>query len=298
MPSLPRISAVVPSCNEGEKLELTVRSLLDGCGASIEIIVVDNGSTDGSADFIDTAPWCASRVRLLRYADRLGVANARNTGAGAAQGEVLVFSDAHVLFPPGWDAPLLDALADPLAGIVSPLLAGWPGQHFTPCSGQRWTSPLFHAFEWLQPTSPEPHAVPLLCGALQMFRRATFETFGGYDSGMVNWGMEDQEICMRYWMLGLEVRSVPAVTARHFFRDAHIYPVAWYHVLYNDLRAVYAHFGPERVSRVVAALAPYEGFAKACADVQASDIWDRRVALDARRVHDDDWFMDKFGMTV
>jgi hypothetical protein len=69
-------------------------------------------------------------------------------------------------------------------------------------------------------------------------------------------------------------------------------------VLHNYMRAAYAHFGAERVSRVVAALAAYDGFAKACGDVQSSDIWDRRVELDARRVHDDEWFMARFDITV
>ncbi len=298
MAAAPTVSVVVPNCNEGERLELTVRSLREGCHAPLDIIVVDNGSTDGSADFIDAAPWCAGTVRLLQFADRLGVAGARNAGARAARGQVLMFSDAHVLFPPGWDVPLCDALAPPQVGMVSPLLTGWPGQDFVPSAGQRWTSAHFHQFEWLQPASAEPHAVPLLCGAVQAFRRATFDWLGGYDPGMVVWGMEDQEISLRCWLLGREVLSVPTVTAQHLFRTEHIHPVDWFHVLHNDLRAAYAHFGPARVARVATALAAYPGFDRACTMVQDSDIWDRRVALDARRVHADDWFFERFGGAV
>lgn len=295
---MPRVSVVVPSCNEGEKLELTVRSLLESCSSSIEIVVVDNGSNDGCAEFLrrSSGPW--DQVQLFSFTDRLGVAGARNTGAARASGEMLVFCDAHVLWPKGWDVPLLRALEDPAAGIVSPLLSGWPGQEVAPHAGQRWTGPRLHEYEWLLPASDAPHAVPLLCGAVQAFRRETFEWMGGYDGGMINWGSEDHEISLRCWLLGLEARSVPAVTARHYFRDAHTYPVGWYHVLYNELRLAYAHFGAERVSRVVAALAGFDGFERACLDVQASDIWDWRVAIDAQRVKDQDAWMGRFEAVV
>ena len=298
MAQAPRVSVVIPNCNEGERLQATVHSLLAGCSTSLEIIVVDNGSTDGSADGIACAPTSTASVRVLRFDQRLGVAGARNTGARVARGDMLMFSDGHVLFPPGWDGPLCAALAAPQVGMVAPLLAGWPGQSFVPGAGQRWTSAHFHAFEWLLPTTTEPHPVPLLCGAVQAFRRETFAWLGGYDGGMVLWGMEDQEISLRCWLLGLEALSVPAVTAQHLFRTEHHHPVTWTHVLHNDLRAAYAHFGPERVARVAAALGGYPGFAEACATVQAGDIWDRRVALDARRVHTDDWFFERFGGAV
>lgn len=298
MPGRPVLSIVIPSCNEGPRLEATLRSIAENRTLSTEAIVVDNGSSDGSASFIATSTWCAGWVQLLQFSERLGVAGARNEGARHARGDLLAFSDGHVLFSPGWDTAIAQALELPAAGIVSPLLGGWPGQEFEPCSGQRWRSPLFHEFEWIRPESVEVHPVPLLCGAFQAFRRERFEDFGGYDPGMINWGMEDHEICLRYWLLGLEVLSVPQATLRHYFRESHGYPVHWYHVLHNYLRAIYAHFSPERVTRVVSALAGYDGFAQACATVEQSDIWDRRVAFDARRVHDDDWFIQRFDMTV
>ena len=298
MAAAPAISVVIPNCNEGERLAQTVHSLREGCRAALEIIVVDNGSNDGSADFLEGADGGTGSLRVLRFKDRLGVAGARNAGARAARAPLVRFSDARVLFPRGWDVPLCEALAPPQVGMAAPLLAGWPGQDFVPSAGQRWTSAHFHQFEWLPPAAAAPHPVPLLCGAVQAFRRDTFEWLGGYDPGMVVWGMEDQEISLRCWLLGREVLSVPAVTAQHLFRTEHIHPVDWFHVLHNNLRAAYAHFSPQRVARVAAALAAYPGFEEACATVQGSDIWDRRVALDARRVHSDDWFFERFGGAV
>ncbi|MFM7040926.1 MAG: glycosyltransferase family 2 protein [Planctomycetaceae bacterium] len=71
-------SVVIPSFNEGDKLRLTVESLLLNTTGPVEIIVVDNGSTDHSSDFLlgDHDP----RVTLVHSEERLGVVGARHAG--------------------------------------------------------------------------------------------------------------------------------------------------------------------------------------------------------------------------
>ncbi|HTX39063.1 MAG TPA: glycosyltransferase family 2 protein, partial [Bryobacteraceae bacterium] len=108
-----RLSVVVISLNEGEALRRTVESLQAKLPEPWEIIVVDDGSTDGSAGFLGEG---RPGVTLLRPPARLGVAGARNFGAAHATGDVLVFSDAHVLVRPGWAEALLEILARPEVG--------------------------------------------------------------------------------------------------------------------------------------------------------------------------------------
>src|SRR5215210_2924280 len=100
--SRPSFSAVIPAHNEGDSLQRTVHALLATLPADGEIVVVDDGSSDGCADFLDSG---YPAVRRLRPPVRLGAPAARNAGARDARGELLVFCDAHVIPPFGWADP-------------------------------------------------------------------------------------------------------------------------------------------------------------------------------------------------
>jgi glycosyltransferase involved in cell wall biosynthesis len=113
------VSVMIISLNEGDALRSTVDSMSATLPPGSEIIVVDDGSTDGSTDFLRDQP----SVTLLQPAERLGVAKARNFGAQHAHGKVLVFSDAHVTTPAGWCEPLVDLLAHPEVGAVAPAVS-------------------------------------------------------------------------------------------------------------------------------------------------------------------------------
>ena len=51
-------------------------------------------------------------------------------------------------------------------------------------------------------------------------RHDTLKRAGAFDEGMPQWGSEDMELCVRYWLLGYEVWVVPEVTVLHYFRKA------------------------------------------------------------------------------
>src|SRR5215467_3192988 len=91
-----KISVVVISRNEGRELKRTVENFDDTLPAGGEIIVIDDGSTDGSADRLAQR---RGRIRLHR-GQGYGVARARNFGARQAQGNVIVYADAHLRLQP------------------------------------------------------------------------------------------------------------------------------------------------------------------------------------------------------
>src|ERR1017187_3346769 len=140
------LSVIIISLNEGEFLRRTVDSLRDTLPQQTEIIVGDDGSTDGSVSFLSDG---YHGVTLLRPAERLGVARARNFGARHAKGDVLVFSDAHVLTPKGWSGPLLDLLARPETGAVAPAIGMMqPAGAESTGYGQKWCDASL-AVSWL-----------------------------------------------------------------------------------------------------------------------------------------------------
>ena len=117
------ISVVVISRNEGNELQRTVENFDDTLPPGSEIIVIDDGSTDGSADHLARR---RGRIRLHR-AQGYGVARARNFGARQARGNVIVYADAHLRLQPDWWRPMLDLLRNPKVGGVSPAIDGYRG---------------------------------------------------------------------------------------------------------------------------------------------------------------------------
>ena len=280
----------MPARNEGGYLARTVAEIRRTMPAASEIIVVDDGSTDGSADALaDAAP---DGLRLIR-AGGLGAAGARNHGAWQAQGDILVFLDAHMSLPQGWLEPLLDLAHRPEVGAAAPGIAvmGALGH----CGfGLRWTTPAL-AIDWLPPPSAEAFAAPLLPGCALVMRRAVFIELGGFDDGLVAWGSEDAELSLRLWLLGFEQRIHPGSVVEHLFRARHPYALNWDLVLHNQLRVAAVHFSEHRLAAVLAATRGQPGFERAMARLLAGDAAFRRRNLVLRRAHDDDWFFNRFG---
>lgn len=286
------ISVVVVSHNEGDHLPRTVQSLLPSLPPDGEIIVVDDCSTDGSAEQLLGR---YQRVRVLRPDERLGVARGRNFGANCARGEVLVFSDAHVDVPGDWIRPLLAALADPGVGVVAPGISAY-GAPDQKGYGGYWTDDGALRWRWGGWQGPDPHPIPLVCGCFMAMRRATFDAVGGFDNGFVLWGQEDAELSIRLWTLGYTCLLVPAVDVSHLFRPSHHYHIDWETVLHNMLRLAVIHFRQERIDRLLDHARANGAFPAAWERLTASDAWERRAVIQAARRHDDTWFFDRFGM--
>ncbi len=283
-----KISVVIISRNEGDQLAATVANLRDTLPLSRrELIVVDDGSEDGSTAFLETA----SDVLLLR-AEHLGVAKARNFGAARATGDIVLFADAHIRAPEGWFEPLVDALRDSSVGAVAPgiySLSEPERRGF----GLDLVGAELHA-RWRNRQGSDPYPVPVLPGAFLAMRRETFLSTGGYDSGLHQLGGNDNELSCRFWLLGYRLLVVPSVEVGHLFRTTPPYDTKWSAVVHNRLRLAFIHFGTQRVERVLRALRVYESFPAGAAMLLDSDVFSRRAQMADIRRFDDDWFFRNF----
>ncbi|WP_428965087.1 glycosyltransferase family 2 protein [Micromonospora fluostatini] len=114
----PLVSVVIPCFNRARTVALCVRSVQQQTYPTIEIIVVDDASTDDSA-----AIAAATGATVLRLAANTGPGAARNRGADHARGEILFFLDADVALEPGSVAAAVAALrADPALGAICGVL--------------------------------------------------------------------------------------------------------------------------------------------------------------------------------
>jgi hypothetical protein len=171
-PSAPAISVVIPALNEAREIGATLAAL--ALGRNVETIVVDGGSTDGTAQLA-----AAAGARVLESAR--GKARQMNAGAAAASGELLVFLHADTRLPPGWDEHVRNMLADPDVALGAFRLGvGGPG------IGLR----LVEAWaDWRTVARRLPYGDQCLC-----VRASAFRAVGGYPEMPL---MEDYEFVRR-----------------------------------------------------------------------------------------------------
>jgi dolichyl-phosphate beta-glucosyltransferase len=98
----PTLTIVVPAYNEEKRLGATLKRMLayfDAHGSPFEILVVDDGSTDGTASLVETIASCRREVQLITYAANRGKGYAVRQGMLAGRGERLLLSDADLATP-------------------------------------------------------------------------------------------------------------------------------------------------------------------------------------------------------
>ena len=156
----PRVSVIVPVRDRRDLVRSLLAALEKQTFADFEVIVVDDGSTDGTPEEVTTAIVASRPVRVLE-AGGVGAVGARTIGVEASHGEILAFTDSDCVPAPCWLAAgvaAIDAGADMVNGLTRP--ARPPG-------------PLERSV-----ASGEEHLYPT-CNIF--YRRSTFETLGGFD---------------------------------------------------------------------------------------------------------------------
>lgn len=191
----PSVSVIVPAYNAEQFIADALSSVRAQVYSRVECIVVDDGSSDGTAAIVHRSP----DVRYLYQANR-GVAAARNLGAAAAKGEYLAFLDADDLWLPekvGRQAAALAANSDVAmvhCGIVV-TDSGLVPVAVRPCATSRR-----QALERAVRLFP-----PAIYSTTLMIRRDVFEVMGGYDENLSTSADTDLacRVAMAYPIIGL-----------------------------------------------------------------------------------------------
>jgi cellulose synthase/poly-beta-1,6-N-acetylglucosamine synthase-like glycosyltransferase len=120
---LPSVTVLIPAHNEAQHIAATIQNKLeqDYPRDRLEIIVISDGSTDGTDDIV--REFSSQNVRLIRREKREGKAAGLNESVRHARGEILVFSDANSLFAPDAIRRMMENFADPEIGYVTGNLA-------------------------------------------------------------------------------------------------------------------------------------------------------------------------------
>lgn len=213
---LPLISVVVVSYNSRRDLPACLDALLAVAEPRLDIIVVDNASTDGSADLVATA---FPMLRLLRSPRNLGFAGGNNLGFAAASGDILLTLNPDArLEAAAWSALAGAFAGDPRLGIAGCKLCYADGriQH----AGGVLDYPLATAHhrgagEADRGQYDEPADVEFVTGAALAMRRAVYEATCGFDERFFPAYYEDADLCYRARAAGWRVAYLPQAAGVH-----------------------------------------------------------------------------------
>ena len=296
------ISVIIPVRNEGDRIALAVRSIVDGrsCSFPLEVVIVDDASTDGSCDnleeVIEGTPETSLVVRRLDSWS--GIPFARNRGAEAAKHPICFITDGNTRFPRNWDLPIWQHFASGriLAATILDMGSSFRGfgcQLMLPSMGVTWIA--------------VPHAyggyVPISACTGTVIDRHLFHQLGGYDETLPLYGAAEPEFSVRAWLSGSEIVNTPELAIYHRFRPrtAHDQLLASIGKLFrrNYLRFA-CYYLPEAMLRETYEYyrrLSSEEFESFTAELTIGHIWARRAHLQRSLPRDFSWFANRFFLT-
>ena len=206
---------MIVAYNGRDDLVRCLRSLQAADHAGDEIIVMDNASSDGTADLVEaTFP----AVRVIRSATNVGFGQGNNLAAAQAQGTILAFLNPDTVVEPGWLDALIAALdASPQVGLAtSKILLREDPEHINTCGGEMHLTGLHlcRGMGQARAELAECATVGAVSGAAFVVRRELFQQLGGFDGSFFLY-MEDTDLSFRVRLAGYTCLYVPDSVIYH-----------------------------------------------------------------------------------
>ena len=177
-------TVIIPAHNAASVIGAQLDALSTQVGPDVEVVVVDNRSSDALAATV--APFRSRMpIRVVAAPDRAGVSYARNTGAAAAQGDLLLFCDADDVVGPGWVAALIEALAT--SEVAGGVLDATTLNQASVCEAVGLTR--------TQSLPTTLRGRPYAFAGCMGVRRDAFRAVGGFDEAFT--GHEEADLCWR-----------------------------------------------------------------------------------------------------
>ncbi len=205
----PNVTAYIPCFNGAAYLSDTISAILNQSRPPDELLIIDDGSTDDTAEIAAKYP-----VRIIRHQQNQGLAAARNTALANAAYPLLAAFDADAVADPKWLSSLLEHFHDPkVAGAGGRLL-----EQFCAAPPDLWRSLQLGqdlGETLIEISSPMPKR---LGGFGNVFRTGVLREVGGYDLRFRT-NYEDVDACGRILHAGYKVIFDPRAVMRHMRRD-------------------------------------------------------------------------------
>lgn len=222
------ISVIIVNYNAGALLgECILRVLRERSNVALEVIVVDNASSDTSLAPLGVLVSEGAPITVVSNEYNLGFSKACNQGANLARGDYLLFLNPDCLAEPGALSMLIKAFATlPAVGMAGGLIVNSAGKYEPACNRQIPSSisdltKLFRAGpvqEYAPPVALAPtlsaQSAEAISGACMMVSRSAFDAVGGWDEDYFLHA-EDLDLCRRFHDHGFGILFVPGASFIH-----------------------------------------------------------------------------------
>ncbi|MDH4210535.1 MAG: glycosyltransferase family 2 protein [candidate division WOR-3 bacterium] len=225
------LSIVIITVNSKSQLKRCLESIYTNVKYPFELILVDNGSTDGTVDMVRHE---FPEVRVLRNRRNRGVAPARNQGLAVCKGRYILILDDDTYVIDGAIDRIVEFMSKrPVVGVCGAKLLNARGELIHSCRRfPTLSSSILNRIVKIADTeSPlplrrhlmidwahdQPSVVDYMAGACQLINRQALIDVGPYDKSIF-YGPEDLEFCFRMWKRGWEVWYVPDAHVVHDWR--------------------------------------------------------------------------------
>lgn len=196
-----KATVVVGTYNRINYLKKCLDSLLRLDFSEYEIIIVNDGSADGTKEFLDSLH--NDRIKVFHHEHNRGASIARNTGIEHAQGNIIVFTDDDCVVDKNWLKELLYGFTDESIGLVI-------GQIF-------YINKHYHGYFPERLVSNKDAKWPMTANVA--YRKKVFEVCGGFDERFFYYNNEDSEMAIRAVSKGFSFKRSPQAVVYHQAAD-------------------------------------------------------------------------------
>lgn len=192
----PGATIIIPAWNAWEHTERCLRSLERTLGPTDQVVVVDNGSRDGTRARLAAHSW----LDVITNEQNVGFARACNQGAASARRPILVFLNSDTIVPPGWLDELLAAFDDESVAAAGPRSDNVSGRQAVMAVPDPWEDAdafLRFATAWREAHVGQRSEARRLIGFCLAVRTSTFRALDGFDERFETGGFEDDDLCRR-----------------------------------------------------------------------------------------------------
>jgi GT2 family glycosyltransferase/glycosyltransferase involved in cell wall biosynthesis len=203
---IPRVSIIIVTYNNLALNKLCLESVLRNTGhLNFEVIVVDNNSTDGTAEFLRRMASEHSNIRIILNPVNHGFAGANNQGIAISTGQALVLLNNDTVVPPGWLSRLLKHLNDPQVGMVGPVTNFAGNEARLEVDYETWAEMESFAEERAREHEGEAADIRMLAMFCVALRRETYESIGPLDEQFGLGMFEDDDYTQRLMAAGFRI---------------------------------------------------------------------------------------------